>query len=51
MWLNLNFAKLMIQNSNTMMPEKEKLLAGLPSDANYDSDLIAERLECKEKGA
>ncbi len=49
MWLNLNFAKLMIQNSNTMMTEKEKMLAGLPYDANYDSELIAERLECKEK--
>ena len=37
MWLNLNFAKLMIQNSNTMMTEKEKMLAGLPYDANYEA--------------
>ncbi|MDE5744517.1 MAG: sugar O-acetyltransferase [Paramuribaculum sp.] len=30
------------------MTEKEKMLAGLLYDANYDSALIAERLECKE---
>ncbi len=30
------------------MTEKEKMLQGLIYDANYDSQLIAERLECKE---
>lgn len=30
------------------MTEKEKMLAGLIYDANYDADLIAERLKCKE---
>lgn len=30
------------------MTEKEKMLAGMLYDANYDSALIAERLECKE---
>ncbi len=30
------------------MTEKEKMLAGMIYDANYDPDLIAERLECKE---
>lgn len=30
------------------MTEKEKMLEGLIYDANYDSQLIAERLECKE---
>lgn len=30
------------------MTEKEKMLAGLIYDANYDSELIAERLDCKE---
>lgn len=30
------------------MTEKEKMLAGLIYDANYDPELIAERLECKE---
>lgn len=30
------------------MTEKEKMLGGLMYDANYDSQLIAERLECKE---
>ena len=31
-----------------VMTEKEKMLQGLIYDANYDSQLIAERLECKE---
>ena len=30
------------------MTEKEKMLKGLIYDANYDSELIAERMECKE---
>ncbi len=30
------------------MTEKEKMLAGMIYDANYDPALIAERLECKE---
>lgn len=30
------------------MTEKEKMLKGMMYDANYDSELIAERLECKE---
>ncbi|MDE5835910.1 MAG: sugar O-acetyltransferase, partial [Paramuribaculum sp.] len=30
------------------MTEKEKMLAGMLYDANYNSALIAERLECKE---
>lgn len=30
------------------MTEKEKMLAGMIYDANYDSALIAERQECKE---
>lgn len=30
------------------MTEKEKMLKGLIYDANYDSQLIAERLDCKE---
>lgn len=31
------------------MTEKEKMLKGLIYDANYDNQLIAERLDCKEK--
>ncbi len=30
------------------MTEKEKMLAGMIYDANYDQTLVAERLECKE---
>lgn len=30
------------------MTEKEKMLAGMIYDANYDPQLIAERLDCKE---
>lgn len=30
------------------MTEKEKMLAGMIYDANYDKELIADRLECKE---
>lgn len=30
------------------MTEKEKMLAGMLYDANYDAKLIAERLDCKE---
>ena len=31
------------------MTEKEKMLAGMIYDANNDPQLIAERLDCKEK--
>ncbi len=31
-----------------MLTEKEKMMRGLVYDANYDPQLIAERLECKE---
>ena len=31
------------------MTEKDKMLQGILYDANYDPQLIAERLECKEK--
>lgn len=31
------------------MTEKEKMVAGMVYDANFDPQLIAERLECKEK--
>ena len=30
------------------MTEKEKMLAGMVYDANYDAELIEERLRCKE---
>ena len=30
------------------MTEKEKMLAGLEYDANFDEELIAERLKCKD---
>ena len=30
------------------MTEKEKMLAGMIYDANYDKDLMQERLKCKD---
>ena len=30
------------------MTEKEKMLAGMIYDANYDKDLMQERLNCKD---
>ena len=31
-----------------LMTEKEKMLAGMIYDANYDKNLIQERLKCKD---
>lgn len=45
----VNFAKLTYFTTFRAMTEKEKMLSGMLYDANYDPQLIAERLECKEK--
>lgn len=36
------------QSTSCDMTEKEKMLAGMIYDANYDQTLVTERLECKE---
>ncbi len=45
----VNFAKLTYFTTFHAMTEKEKMLNGMLYDANSDPQLIAERLECKEK--
>lgn len=42
------FCNINLLLNNKEMTEKEKMLQGMIYDANYDPQLIAERLDCKE---